>query len=403
MTATATALTPAQRISKARIGLLLNYPFWGYLVMHLEPVDQPGLAFGTMATDGSKLYYDGIGEMATWTDDQLIAAVAHETGHNAFGHLWRRENRDPMLWNVATDYAINGLLAKEQFSLHPNWLHDTKYYDMPAESIYNDLLKEANKTSGKGNKTSGKTLDDPTMWEQATSKGADNEGDSQKPSESSGEELGGGDQDEQYWKEKVVQAAQAAKMSGKLPGHLEELIENLISPTLPWQILLEDRVQRSVKTDYRIMPPNKRYLWMPIYLPSLKGEEIEIAWCLDTSGSISTEEARIGLSELKGILDVFPRYVVHYFQVDSMVQDYRMLTPDNPEDWTCEVKGRGGTSFIPVFEKIEEMDLKPSILIYFTDLEGPFPDTAPDYPVLWLTTTDAKEVPFGEKIVYTGA
>ena len=38
-------------------------------------------------------------------------------------------------------------------------------------------------------------------------------------------------------------------------------------------------------------------------------------------------------------------------------------------------------------------------LVYFTDLEGFFPKTEPDYPVLWLSYGIREEVPFGEVVV----
>jgi predicted metal-dependent peptidase len=36
-------------------------------------------------------------------------------------------------------------------------------------------------------------------------------------------------------------------------------------------------------------------------------------------------------------------------------------------------------------------------LIYFTDAEGSFPNTMPDYPVLWLVK-GKHPVPFGQRI-----
>ena len=397
-------LTSEKRISKARTNLLLQAPFWGFLILHVEPAPTVGLAFGTMATDGTKLYYDPDGQMKDWTDDQLMTAIAHETAHCAFSHLWRRENRDPMLWNMATDYFVNGMLAKESqvFKLHPSWLHDNKFDGMSSEAIYAKLIQECEK-DGKG----GGTLDDPEMWKNVTNgkrpggSGSPNPTEDGKdgtpPKEGKSPENDAGD--ELYWKEKVVQAASVAKMAGKLPGHLAELIDNLVDPKLNWKEILREYIQKSVKNDYRRMPPSKKFLWMPLYLPSLKGEEVKVVACIDTSGSISTKEATTFLSELRGMMDQFSGYEIHYFQVDAQIQKYQVLTPENDEEWTCEINGRGGTSFIPVFEEVKNLELDPSVLVYFTDLEGPFPSEEPPYPVLWLATGD-REVPFGEKILF---
>jgi predicted metal-dependent peptidase len=64
--------------------------------------------------------------------------------------------------------------------------------------------------------------------------------------------------------------------------------------------------------------------------------------------------------------------------------------------------GGGGTSFCPCFEYIEERSIQPQALVVFTDLEGSFPDAAPNHPVLWAATKD-HSVPFGEVIQMAAA
>lgn len=51
------------------------------------------------------------------------------------------------------------------------------------------------------------------------------------------------------------------------------------------------------------------------------------------------------------------------------------------------VKGCGGTSFVPVFERLKELeeeDMKVDALIYLTDGEGKYPKDKPDYPVYFV-------------------
>jgi predicted metal-dependent peptidase len=62
-----------------------------------------------------------------------------------------------------------------------------------------------------------------------------------------------------------------------------------------------------------------------------------------------------------------------------------------------ELKGGGGTNFIPAFEKVEELGIRPDCLIFFTDGYGTFPTEPPPYPVVWVMTTDIV-APFGETI-----
>jgi len=63
------------------------------------------------------------------------------------------------------------------------------------------------------------------------------------------------------------------------------------------------------------------------------------------------------------------------------------------------ITGRGGTSFVPVFDWIDQAPIGSSVvLIYATDGYGDFPIAKPNYPVLWLATKhsiDPEKFPFG--------
>ena len=69
------------------------------------------------------------------------------------------------------------------------------------------------------------------------------------------------------------------------------------------------------------------------------------------------------------------------------LQKEKCLTSVNElqEEEIDTLYGFGGTSFIPVFERIEELQkkemLKIDALIYLTDSMGVFPEKEPDYPV----------------------
>jgi predicted metal-dependent peptidase len=64
------------------------------------------------------------------------------------------------------------------------------------------------------------------------------------------------------------------------------------------------------------------------------------------------------------------------------------------------MKGGGGTSFIPVFDELKKTKCTPSILIYFTDGYGNFPEVSPKrYPVLWVLTENHQDPPWGRTTV----
>jgi predicted metal-dependent peptidase len=51
-----------------------------------------------------------------------------------------------------------------------------------------------------------------------------------------------------------------------------------------------------------------------------------------------------------------------------------------------DVAGRGGTDLRPVFAPEFLGRMKTEGVVYFTDGEGPFPDSPPRVPVLWILT-----------------
>ena len=71
---------------------------------------------------------------------------------------------------------------------------------------------------------------------------------------------------------------------------------------------------------------------------------------------------------------------------------------DPNREWA--VTGGGGTDFRPVFRYIDEhYELDPSLLIFFTDGYGAYPERPPQYPVMWLLTSNgACGVEWGQRV-----
>ena len=83
---------------------------------------------------------------------------------------------------------------------------------------------------------------------------------------------------------------------------------------------------------------------------------------------------------------------VHIFQCDSIIQDYRLI--HSREEWSryedrLSVAGRGGTNFIPVFDRVGRMLKTGSIkklkgLLYFSDGDGIYPRERPPYETAFI-------------------
>ena len=68
--------------------------------------------------------------------------------HCALGHHCRRGERDPELWNVAADFAINPILLGNGFVLPAGAPVDPTFNNLSAEEIYARLLQRGSKENG---------------------------------------------------------------------------------------------------------------------------------------------------------------------------------------------------------------------------------------------------------------
>ena len=392
-----------RKIVRTRAQLLLKKPFFGYLSTCLLIRESKNMAMPTMGTDGKYLYYDD-DFVNKCIAGELETIICHEILHLALGHTWRKGNRNdivilpdgtPILkWNVVCDAVVNYHLSEQRFKLPKGVVRIPEAETSSAEELYAKWKCSKEVTIN--------LFDDHSSWgkrgKEGEGKGKGEGGGAEGEAEgtvSMGESL------EEKWKGLVVQARQIEKSQGRGMGSLEELIDDLIEPKLSWKELLRNAIISSVKNDYRIIPPNKKHLWRGMYLPSTYGEEIEIAYAVDTSGSMSTEEVKEGLSELKGICDSFQSYKIHFFQCDDGIQQYKEMSSYNFE-FPRKIRGRGGTSFRPVFRYIVEKNLPISCLVYWTDGYGDYPTVRPNYPVVWILTAEGseKKPPFGHVIKY---
>ena len=203
---------------------------------------------------------------------------------------------------------------------------------------------------------------------------------------------------EEDWKIAVAQAARQQKTCGNLPGELQKMVDEIVNPTVDWRELLRRFVNERAREDYSWFPPNRRYVGQGIYLPSTRSEKMgEMVLGYDSSGSVGRKETNQFAGETSSIVEENGAHVTVIY-CDTRVANVEEFGPD---DMPIELnpRGGGGTDFRPVFDYVEEHDLEPACLIYFTDgYCNSFPKEEPAYPVLWACTRKGFEPPFGEVI-----
>ena len=141
------------KLVTARIALLLKHPFFGNLATRLKLVNADDWC-PTAGTDGRHFFYN-TKFIDSLNPKETEFLFGHEVLHCVFEHMMLRiGDRDPQLWNIAADYAVNQILKDYQIGDMPTGkkgenkgFQDDKYKDWTSERIYDDIMKQAKRTA----------------------------------------------------------------------------------------------------------------------------------------------------------------------------------------------------------------------------------------------------------------
>ncbi len=400
-----------EKLQQAKAQLILEQPFFGNILLSLAYIEKEDIPFGTMGVDGKRLLYkpafvEGL------PPQELKGVLIHEVLHLALDHLTRK-NKDfiHLIWNMACDYVANLMIDKMGMYLPAGALLDYQYSNNTAEEVYEKLLKEQENECpkcGKGNKEESPddNSDDNNSVEGAGSGKSDDEKCSCKNPYGKGFRDYHGEvspEEEQDIKSTLVNAYESltSKERGDVPSELKRIIDELKSPTVDWKQFLRATITDVFqRTDFNTSRGNRNYLRYGLWLPSLTGEENKtIVVAVDTSASVTEDVLVDFASETSALLQLADKTII--LSCDAAVHEVKDL--NKYEDILKEVhfKGGGGTSFVPVFEKIQELQINPDVLVYLTDGYGSFPSVAPDYMVIWglcNRSISEDQIPFGYKV-----
>jgi predicted metal-dependent peptidase len=352
------------KLITARVGLLLRHPFFGNLATRMKLIDASDWC-PTLATDGRNFYYNN-DFVYKLKPKEAEFGFAHEVLHNVFDHMGRRDHRDPVISNIAADYAANQILKDEGIGEVPSWIkiyQDNKYRGWSYEQIYEELESKATKIDLS---TLGELLDEHLDGE-GNGDGEDGDGDNNGngPPRLTADEK---KQIRDEIKEAMVAAAQAAG-AGRVPAGVQRLIQTFTEPKMDWRQMLRMNIQSIIKSNFSFARPNRKSQHCGAILPGLMNEEtIDVAVAIDMSGSISDKMANDFISEVKGIMDEYVDFKLDLWCFDTAVYGYQQFTGDNADEiMEYKCKGGGGTDFDVNYEFMKENDINPKRFIMFTD------------------------------------
>lgn len=369
-----------KRLQGALLRIRGDHPFFGTLALFADLRMTDDVA--TAGTDGKVVWFNP-GFVERQGAPQLCGLVVHELLHAALQHGLRRRERDPLLWNIAADIVVNGMIRKETSYLLPEGgVEDPVLAHLSVEEVYEQLRSGRTKVPELG-------LVDLM------------------PSGDAGGSLGEAEHAalQRHWRAALQQAGAVARRIDRGFGRngLDAMreIQDATRPALGWRELLW---QFMVSTPFDFGGFDRRFIHRKLYLEDVVGESVQVAICIDTSGSIGGSELAAFIAEVRGILDAYPQIRGHLFYADADLYGPHDFGADNP---IPPARGGGGTSFRPFFEWMNQQERQGTqpLAIYLTDGYGNFPEALPESPVMWVVNTGGLEstaFPFGQ-VVRMGA
>jgi predicted metal-dependent peptidase len=369
-------LVVLDRIITARIGLLLRHPFFGNMATRLRIIAADEW-LGTAAVDGRNLYYN-TQFFNAMNNKEIEFVVAHEILHMVFDHMGRRDDRDPMIYNISADYIVNNTLVRDRIGTIPSIVkcyQDFKYEGWTSEEVYDDVYEKAKEMGDEYLKQLGEMLDEHLDSEDdGTGDGGNDDSEaedsngnatsSSKPKYSK-EEI---KQIKDEIKENMISAAQSAG-AGNVPAAVARMIKELTEPKMNWREILRQQIQSIIRSDYTFSRPSRKGQMSGAILPAMDFQDtIDLAVAIDMSGSIGNKQGEDFLGEIKGIMDEYQDYNIKIWCFDTQVYNEQDFSSDGGEDLLdYEIIGGGGTDFMANWTYMKDQDYVPKKLIMFTD------------------------------------
>ncbi|MBD3791396.1 MAG: hypothetical protein IE918_04485 [Campylobacterales bacterium] len=394
-------MTYQEKLTKAKARLMLEHPYFGTLVSALRIESDPDQL--TFKSDGNtvRLNEEYIDKLNV---SEVEFILSNGAMHAVLGHMERRGGRDRWLWQEACDFAVNAMLVKNGLQAPEYVNYQPQFEGMYAEEIYSQLKEEMKYAPDTNHDSSGDAQDQEESPE-AQSGSEEQTQESPQPQNQQGkaesaeeQEIGQQELDalQEELKEHFEQIFNKLKRQDALPKDLKFVVPEYFSHKVDWREVLSGFIASYAKSSYSFMPPNMKYLYRGIYLPSLSSDLLRVIIAIDTSGSVERELLGTFLGEVESIMEVYPNFEIDIITADTKVHSHKTYLPGEALEY--EVSGGGGTDFRPVFEYIDRNIDYPTALLFFTDGQGIYPDDAANYDVLWIMPK-AVEVPFGEVLL----
>ena len=357
-----------------------------------------------IGTDGWNLYYNirDLGGTYKRSRIEVNRMYLHTVLHCIFRHMVKRDGRDPLLWNLATDIVVESVIDEWKLRCirkSMSWLRKETYVRLrekmkvlTAERIYKLLDQADIEEEVLSRLILEFTVDDHRYWPE--------DEDQERKSELNQKWQ---DISEEMQTDMETFSKEAASDSGHLLGQIR--VENRVRYDYrdflrKFAVLKEEMTVDDDTFDYVFYSYGlSMYGNMPLIEPQ-EWKEVskvsEFVIVIDTSMSCSGELVKKFLEETYGILSgeqsFFKKVNIHIIQCDDEVRaDQKITCQEELKDYmeNLELAGEGGTDFRPAFEYINNLITSGEFtrlrgVVYFTDGQGVYPRRMPAYETAFV-------------------
>ncbi|MHA2502544.1 MAG: vWA domain-containing protein, partial [Candidatus Kariarchaeaceae archaeon] len=342
----------ATRLSQAKTSLYLDLPFFGWILGQLEIVPTRDERVGTYAADTRRIYINP-DYTSNMEKPRLKGMLMHLVTHLIMKHGSRKKTADGNIWGIASDVITSLMVEETKAQLFDDYRYDGQknpetsqkwetddisniphhLHDTSVEQNYSTLNEYAESLRGIEEEDEDQTpvrqegrykeYYSPEVYEEVRDySGIDTPCGFGLAMDLMAGEIGEDLErlEDDRFKGILRNAVSQSRDFGKLPSGMQEMINHILNPKIPWYVLLEQYIQKTIVSDWRWNPPNRRMVGMDIHLPSTIKEYLNVVVAVDTSGSISSEELSAFATETHSILSSFSSVRMTLIDCDAEVQ-----------------------------------------------------------------------------------
>lgn len=410
------------KLAAARLVACDRMPYFRAAIMAMVPRKAPGLNTFGVSKHGV-LFWDPAA-LERWEVEETAAVLVHEVSHLLRIHAERQEaiSAEPALWNIAADLEINDDIRAAGLELPGEALYPKDEgvpENLTAEEYYGILMKGLEKVRTKLARSGGKG--DDGKEEGAPTPGAGSgacggcAGNPRNGEHTEDQASGRSDLEMTRIRREVAEDIRQSVKSGRgtVPGHWQRWAdEQLKPPQVPWRQKLARALRRSIAyrpgaVDYHYKRPSRRQAGIgygrgkPI-MPALYAPVPNVKVIVDTSGSMGSKELVEAASETGGILAAAGADV-GFCACDAEVQNIQQVR--SLREVLALMHGGGGTDFRPPIEAMIKQRPMPDVVVFITDGQGPAPEVAPPFKLIWVLVGDHRCRPYagdynGDHVTY---